>query len=259
MALPTTFATLSGGNQPLALLDTQFSAVGALGSIPCAAAGQNTISLTPFTNTPTVVSYTDLAPSFVFAAAQTSNGSVQINAALLGARNAYKWNGQQLCGAGDIVAGMVYKATPLQALNGGAGGFALDTVGIIASPSGGVANASNQFEIEFIIDGGGVAITNGNKGQLHIPFNCSIFTWRAIADQSGSIAVDILRANLAVPTVSMVGAGNKPGLSSQQISLGAALTGWTSTVLAYDDWIAFNVTSVTLVTRVTIVLSCAKS
>src|ERR1700719_4126836 len=122
MALPVTFATLSGGNQPLALLDTQFAAVASLGSIPCAAAGQNTIALTPFSGAPTVSSYPDLAPSFVFAAAQTSNGSVQINAALVGARNAYKWNGSIQCGNGDIIAGNVYRATPLQALNVGAGG-----------------------------------------------------------------------------------------------------------------------------------------
>src|ERR1700719_1391290 len=203
MALPVAFATLTGGNQPLSLLDTQFAAVAALGSIPCAAAGQNVISLTPFSVTPTVSIYPDLAPSFVFAAAQTSNGSVQINAALVGARNAYKWNGQQQCGSGDIVAGMVYRATPLQALNAGAGGFVVDSVGIVGNQSNIVSNSSNGFEIEYVIDGGGVAITTGNKGQLHIPFNSFIFGTRAIADQSGSIAVDILRANLAVPTVSM--------------------------------------------------------
>src|ERR1700719_4972351 len=122
MALPVTFATLSGGNEPLSLIDTQFAAVASLGSIPCAAAGQNTIALTPFSGTPTVSSYPDLAPSFVFAAAQTSTGSVTINANLVGARNAYKWNGFQPCGALDIVAGLVYRATPLQALNSGSGG-----------------------------------------------------------------------------------------------------------------------------------------
>src|ERR1700730_16958009 len=156
MALPVIFAPLSGGNHPLALLDTQFAAVAALGSIPCAAAGQNTIALTPFSGTPTVSSYSDLAPSFVFAAAQTSNGSVQINAALVGARNAYKWNGQQQCGFGGIVAGMVYRGTRLQALNGGSGGFVVDAIGV----------NNNLAAIPFVIDGGGVAITTGQKGSV---------------------------------------------------------------------------------------------
>ena len=251
MALPVNFAALTGGNQPLSLLDTQFSAVAALGSIPCAAAGQNTISLTPFTNTPTVVSYTDLAPSFVFAAAQTSNGSVTINASLIGARNAYKWNGAQQCGSGDIVAGFIYRATPLQALNGGSGGFVVDSFGPAANVPGGF----NGFDIPFVIDGGGVAITNGNKGQLHIPFFGTITAWRLIGDQVGSITVDILRANLGVPSVSMVGGGTKPFLSASQQNLGTAPAGWTSTALSYDDWIAFNVTAAATITRATVVLS----
>jgi hypothetical protein len=247
MALPVTFATLSGGNQPLALLDTQFSAVAALGSIPCAAAGQNVISLTPFTNTPTVVSYTDLAPSFVFAAAQTSNGSVQINASLLGARNAYKWNGSVQCGSGDIVAGNVYRATPLQALNGGSGGFVVDAIGV----------GNSVTDIEFVIDGGGVAITTGIKGFIRVPWAATVGFWFVMADQSGSIAVDILRANNAVPSVSMIGGGNKPTLSAAQFA-GAAPSGWTSTTLAQNDWIAFSVTSVLTVTRVTVDLTLAK-
>ena len=250
MSLPVNFQTITGGNQPLSLLDTQFAAVAALGSIPCAAAGQNVISLTPFTNSPTIVSYTDLAPSFVFAAAQTSNGAVTINAALVGARNAYKWNGQQQCGSGDIVAGMVYKATPLQALNSGAGGFVVDAYG--AANSGG---AQNGVDIEFVIDGGGVQITNGNKGHLHIPYPINIATWRVIADQSGSISVDVLRANVAVPVSSIVGGGTKPNLSASQINAGGSIAGWTSTSLVYDDYIAFNVVSVSVITRATIVLS----
>src|SRR5216684_5393920 len=248
MALPVTFATLTGGNQPLALLDTQFYAVAALGSIPCAAAGQNTIALTPFTNTPTVSSYPDLAPSFVFAAAQTSNGSVTINVNLVGARNAYKWNGQQLCGAGDIIAGNVYRATPLQALNAGAGGFVVDAIGV----------ANNISTVEFVIDGGGVAITTGIKGAVLVPWGAQVIFWYLMADQSGSMVVDILRSNNAFPSVSMVGGGNKPTLSAQQFNA-AAPSGWTSTTFAtVNDWIAFNVLSATTVTRVTAVLALAK-
>ena len=247
MALPFTFATLGGGNQPLADLDGQFSAVAALGSIPCAAAGQNTIALTPFTNTPTVSSYPDLAPSFVFAAAQTSNGSVTINTALVGARNAYKWNGSQQCGSGDIIAGNVYRATPLAALNSGSGGFVVDTIG----------TSNNAADIEFVIDGGGVAITTGVKGYFRLPFAATINAWAVMADQSGSIVIDILRAPNTVPTVSMIGAGQKPILSSQQFAA-AAPSGWTSTTFANNDWIGFNVVSVTTVTRVTVDLALAK-
>ncbi len=245
MALPVTFQTLTAGNQPLSLLDTQFGAVAALGAIPCAASGQNAIALTPLANTPTVSSYPDLQPSFVFVAAQTSNGAVTANVSLTGARNVYKWNGTQLCSSGDIIAGNTYRLTPLLALNSGAGGFVCDAVGV----------NNNLLDIEFLIDGGGSAITTGNKGSFHIPWGVTIFGWRVIADQSGSIAVDILRLNNGVPVASMVGGGNKPTLTASQFNAFTAVSGWTSTVLIPDDWISFSVSSAATITRATIVLS----
>jgi hypothetical protein len=244
MALPVTFATLSAGNQPLSLLDTQFAAVAALGLIPCAAsAGPNTIALTPFAGVaPAVTSYPDLGPSFVFAAAATSTGGVTLNVSGVGARNAYKWNGAQQCGFGDLISGFVYRATPLQALNGGAGGFVVDAIG------------NNASAIPFVIDGGGVAITTGNKGVIAIPFAASIAAWSVVGDQSGSIAIDILRANNAVPSASIVGAGTKPNLTAQQFVGQTAPAGWASTVLVVNDYIAFSVASVATVTRVTVTL-----
>ena len=244
MPLPIIFGAITTATDPLSLLDTNYNAVAALGSIPCTATGQNTIALAPGMNTPTISSYPDLAPSFVFAAAQTSNGAVTINVNGVGARNAYKWNGAQQCSSGDIIAGFVYLATPLQALNSGAGGFVVDTIGV----------RNSEAAIEFVIDGGGVAITTGNKGAFNLPFDATIQSWRVLADQSGSIVVDILRANNAVPVTSIVGGGNAPTLSAAQIANSGALVGWTSTVLAFNDWVAFNVTSVATITRATVAL-----
>lgn len=249
MPLPTTFATLAGGNQPLSLLDTQFAAVAALGAIPCTCAGTNTLALTPNANTPTVSSYPDLQPSFVFVAAQTSTGAVTINVAGVGARNAYKWNGQQACGAGDIIIGNVYRATPLLALNSGLGGFVVDAIGV----------NNNVAELAFIISGGGSAITTGAKGFIEIPWAATISAWSVIADQSGSITIDILRANNAVPSSSIVGGGTKPTLSSAQFAGNTAPAGWTSTVLAAQDYLGFNVSTAATVTQVTLSLTLAKS
>ncbi len=249
MGLPVVFATLPAGNQPLSLFDTQFAAVAVLGVIPCSAAGQNAITLTPNANTPTIASYTDLAPSFSYTAAQTSNGSVTINVAGIGSRNAYKWNGQQLMGSGDSVMGSVYKATFLTALNSGAGGFVVDAFGV----------NNNTTAIEFIIDGGGSTITTGAKGSLFVPFAGTISTWSLIADQSGSITIDILRANNAVPSSSIVGGGTKPTLSSAQFNGLQAPASWTSTALAANDVLSFSVSTVATVTRVILSLQVAKS
>lgn len=248
MTLPVTFATLTAGNQPLSLFDTQSAALGALGVIPCAAAGQNAITLTPNANTPTISGYTDLAPSFSFVAAQTSNSAITLNVAGLGARNTYKWNGQQPMGAGDTVAGLVYKATFLTALNSGSGGFVVDAIGA----------SLPAVDIEFIIDGGGNPITTGNKGKVRVPFAASIGSWQVMSDQSGSIVVDIFRNNGGVPVVSMIGAGNKPTLASSQYSGVQPISGWTSTLFANNDWLEFNVVSAATVTRVTVDLVLIK-
>ena len=110
-----------------------------------------------------------------------------------------------------------------------------------------------------IIDGGGVAITTGAKGSLRVPWNSVVTGWSVIADQSGSIAVDILRANDAVPTVSMIGAGNKPSLSAAQFAGDVAPSGWTSTTIVGDDWLTFSVASAATVTRITVDLHLAKT
>ena len=247
MALPITFAPLTNPQQ-LAILDTQFAAVAALGAIPCTASGTNALALTPFANTPTISSYPDLQPSFVFVAPQTSNGAVTINVSSVGARNAYKWNGLLACATGDIVQNGIYRATPLQALNAGAGGFVIDTVGV----------NNNVFELPFFISGGGSAITTGAKGFMPIPFAATVTGWSIIGDQSGSIQIDITRANNAVPAASIVGGGTKPNLTSQQFVGNTAPASWTSTSLAAQDYLGFTVSSVATVTQVTLTLFLAK-
>lgn len=113
------------------------------------------------------------------------------------------------------------------------------------------------FDVEFVIDGGGAAILTGVKGSLHIPVAATIANWRIMGDQSGSITIDILRANDAVPSVSMIGAGTKPNLTAQQFAE-AAPSAWTSTSIVYNDWLTFNVTAAATVTRVTLCLTCQR-
>jgi hypothetical protein len=250
MPLPINFATLTSP-QNLSDFDTQFAAVAALGGIPCSASGTNSITLTPFANTPALLSYTDLAPSFVFVAQANSTAAVQLNVSGLGLRNAYKWNGQIGLGNGDLLAGGIYKATPLQALNGGAGGFVVDAIG----------GSNTTVDFEFVIDGGGAAITAGvYKGFFRIPFSCFITQWYMLGDQVGSIVVDVARSNSGgyPPSSSMIGGGNKPTLTSQ-IGNSASPSGWTSTAFAAGDFIGIFVNSASVVTRVTLVLSLAKT
>lgn len=110
--------------------------------------------------------------------------------------------------------------------------------------------------IQFIIDGGGSAITTGVKGDVMIPFNCTVLGWDIVADTSGSIVVDVWKDTYTnfPPTVADTIAGSeKPTLSSATKNQDTSLSSWT-TSLTRNDWIRFNVDSATTVTRVTVAL-----
>ncbi len=116
-------------------------------------------------------------------------------------------------------------------------------------------------DIVFIIDGGGSAITTGQKGHLEIPFACTILQATLLADQSGSIVVDIWKdtyANFPPTDADSITASAPPTLSSAQNSQDSTLTGWTKTIAA-GDILAFNVDSATTVTRVTLSLKVKRT
>lgn len=126
MPLPVVFASLPAGDNPASLIDTQFTALAGFSVIPCSATGLNDIELAPFADAPIVTQYSDLSPLFTFMATQTSSGNVTLNVSGLGAHPAFKNNGTAPAGANDVVAGGIYRAAFLTALNGGAGGFVID-------------------------------------------------------------------------------------------------------------------------------------
>ena len=82
--------------------------------------------------------------------------------------------------------------------------------------------------ISFIIDGGGSAITTGIKGDLEIPFPCTINEVTMLADQTGSIVVDVWKNTYASypPTVAnTITASAKPTITTAVKSKDSTLTG----------------------------------
>jgi len=123
------------------------------------------------------------------------------------------------------------------------------------------AHHSNVITITFVIDGGGSAITTGEKGHLEIPFACTITQVTMLADQSGSIVVDIWKdsyANFPPTDADSITASAPPTISSAQKSQDSTLTGWTTAINA-GDILAFNVDSCSTIERVTISLKVTKS
>ncbi len=74
---------------------------------------------------------------------------------------------------------------------------ALDTGVTIAD---GNAASGADFMIAgvgFVIDGGGSTISTGIAGDIEVPFNCTIDRVTLLADQSGSIVIDIWKDTYA--------------------------------------------------------------
>lgn len=110
-------------------------------------------------------------------------------------------------------------------------------------------------------DGNGSAITAGTVLYVDCPFSGTITAARLLADQSGSIVIDVWKDTYAnyPPTVAdTIAASAKPTLSSAQKSEDTTLTGWTTSVTAGDVF-GFKVDSATTVTRVRVVLDITTS
>ncbi len=110
--------------------------------------------------------------------------------------------------------------------------------------------------IIFIIDGGGSAITTGEKGHLQIPFKCEIEKATLLADQSGSIVVDIWKdtyANFPPTVADEITNTTPPIITTAQKSEDSTLTSWSKTINA-GDILAFNVNSITTIERVVLIL-----
>jgi hypothetical protein len=120
----------------------------------------------------------------------------------------------------------------------------------------GMTSNQRYRTITFVIDGGGSTITTGVKGDLEIPFACTIDRATLLADQSGSIVIDIWNdtyANFPPTDADTITAAAPPTISTDTDSQDATLTGW-DTAIAAGDILRFNVDSVTSLTRVTLSL-----
>lgn len=113
--------------------------------------------------------------------------------------------------------------------------------------------------IGVVVDGGGSAITTGSKGYRVIPYPCRIKEWVVVADQSGSVVVDVKRSDYdTFPTFTTIAPTNKPTLSSAQKNRSnASLPDWSS--LNAGDVIEFVVDSAATVQKLTVFLKVSRT
>lgn len=104
------------------------------------------------------------------------------------------------------------------------------------------------------IDGGGSVITTGSKGYFRVPYACTVMGWTVLADQVGSIVVDVKKGTYAgFPTTASIAGTEKPTLSAAQKSQDTGLSTWTP-ALAADDVLEYVVDSAATLQRVTVLL-----
>ena len=118
-----------------------------------------------------------------------------------------------------------------------------------------------NYAINFIVDGGGAAITTGIKGDVMLETAGVIAQATLLADQSGSIVIDIWKdtyANFAPTVADTITASAKPTITTATKAQDATLTGWTTTLSA-GDILRFNVDSITTCQRVTLILKVRKT
>jgi hypothetical protein len=110
--------------------------------------------------------------------------------------------------------------------------------------------------IYITIDGGGSAITTGVKGDLYVPFSITLTSVTLLADQSGSIVIDIwndILANYPPTDADSITASDPPTLSGATNSQDTSLGTWTTNING-GTTLRFNVDSITTVTRVQLIL-----
>jgi hypothetical protein len=132
MTYSTTFANVQSVTG--ADLDGDLNEAGRLGTIPCAVSGTNSLTLSPYSaggtpdiGTPAIVLQSQIRFSGI--AANSNSGAVTANVAGLGALTVYKDtpSGPAALTGNEIIAANYFALCYDAALNGGAGGYHLET------------------------------------------------------------------------------------------------------------------------------------
>jgi hypothetical protein len=129
----------------------------------------------------------------------------------------------------------------------------------------GIAWEQQLVVVPFIIDGGGQVITAGIKGDVEIPFACSLVAVRLFADVAGTIQIDLWKdsyGNFPPVVGDTMISGTKPNLSGTATYQTTSFGSWVNSTFAAGDILRVNVDSSpapATVTRVTLSITVARS
>jgi len=112
-------------------------------------------------------------------------------------------------------------------------------------------------QIIITINGGGSVPTTGVLLDFMVPVTLTITAWTIIADQNGSIVIDLWRDSYAAYPPTIIDtqvAADPPTLISAIKNSSTALSGWTKTWTA-NDIVRVNIVSAAVLTRATLILN----
>ena len=124
-----------------------------------------------------------------------------------------------------------------------------------------LAGAQQISSMQVVLNGNGYVLTTGVKAHAEASFPFTIQAVEMFADVVGSMVVDIWKdtyANYPPTDADSITSASPPTLSGVSKSTDTVLSGWTTSVAA-GDVLAFNIDSVSLISRVTISLKIART
>jgi hypothetical protein len=133
----------------------------------------------------------------------------------------------------------------------------------VSSPSySATTQSASNTTIGYVISGGGSTITTGTIGLgLRVSYSCTIKSVTLLADQTGSIVIDIWKdtyANYPPTNANSITGSSPPTITSSNKSEDTTLSGWT-TQINEGDILFFNVDSVTDLQEVSLFLKVTKT
>jgi hypothetical protein len=141
----------------------------------------------------------------------------------------------------------------------GTNGNSLLSNGTVVYWGNATAALSSNVTINFVIDGGGSAITPGIKGDVEIPYDATLTGYTLLSDQAGTISID-LWANTFTnypPTVTDSITNSAPMILTSEIAITNDIPPWSKSFTGREI-VRFNVDSNSLCKRVTVVLKVVR-
>lgn len=126
----------------------------------------------------------------------------------------------------------------------------------LVQPSNWNAAHYADMAFEIVLENGGSVLATGVYADIECPFDGTITSYTLLADQTGSLVVDLWKntyANFPPTVADTITASAKPTLSSAVKATNSTLTGWTKTFTA-GDVIRINIDSASTIIRATLSL-----